>query len=149
MKTVEYLEPIEQQLKNKGSYASITKGCSMQPLFKTRRDMVVIEPLSREPKKYDVVLYRGAGAEYILHRIIKVCPEFFVIRGDNTYVKEFVPKENVIGVLTTFNRKGKRGTTGDFSYILYSRVWNFIYPIRSLYVKLRRLASKIYHKLFG
>ena len=145
--SVEYSEPIEEQLSTRGSYASITKGVSMQPLFKTRRDMIIIEPLTREVKKYDVVLYRGAGGEYILHRIIKVKEDCFVIRGDNTYTKELVPKENVIGILTSFNRKGKSGTANDFSFKLYSRVWTFIYPLRALYVKLRSFLSRIYRKI--
>ena len=145
--SAEYLTPIEEQLESRGSYASITKGPSMQPLFKTRRDMIIVEPLKREAKKYDVVLYRGANGEYILHRIIKVKEDCFVIRGDNTYVKELVPKENVIGILTSFNRNGKSGTVNDFSFKLYSRVWNFIYPLRALYVKSRRLLSRIYHKI--
>ena len=102
----------------------------MEPLFRTGRDMVVIKRAEGEMKKYDVVLYRGAGGEYILHRIIKVRDDLYIIRGDNTYSKEYVPKDAVIGVLTSFNRKGKSGSPASFSFKLYSRLWNFIYPLR-------------------
>ncbi len=143
-----YAGPIEEQLSERGSYASVTKGVSMQPLFKTCRDMIIVEPVCGEAKKYDVVLYRGQCGEYILHRIVGVKESFYIIRGDNTYKKEIVSKDRVIGVLVSFNRKGKSKTVGDLSYNIYSRVWNFIYPIRLSYVKLRALAARAYRKIF-
>ena len=143
---------VESELSRNGSFASVTKGVSMRPLFSTCRDMIVVKPLASPPKKYDVVLYRGAGGEYILHRIIKVRDDLYIIRGDNTYSKEYVPKDAVIGVLTSFNRKGKSGSPASFSFKLYSRLWNFIYPLRYLYVKgisvLRRIYRKICFKNF-
>jgi hypothetical protein len=143
-----YEGDIEKELSEKGSFASVTKGVSMLPLFKTERDMVIIAPLDREPKKYDIVLYRGAGGEYILHRVIAVKPDLYIIRGDNTYSKEYVPKDRVIGILVSFNRKGKRGSAHSRGFKIYSRVWNFIYPLRLAYVKARRLASGVYRRLF-
>ena len=139
---------IEEELSANGSIAYITKGVSMRPLFRTCRDMIIVKSLFREPRKYDVVLYRGAGGEYILHRIIKVKEDVYIIRGDNTYRKEYVPKDKVIGILDSFNRKGKRGSTDSFGFKLYSRLWNFIYPLRFCAVKLRSILSRIYRKLF-
>ncbi len=139
---------VEAELSERGSFASVTKGVSMQPLFKTQRDMIVVKPLHSVPKKYDIVLYRGASGEYILHRIIKVCREAFVIRGDNTYSKEYVPKDKVIGILTSYNRNGKSGSADSFSFKLYSRLWHYIYPLRLMYVKLKSLFRRAYKKLF-
>lgn len=143
---------IEEELSKYGVYASVTRGTSMIPLFKTNRDMVIIKKPSRPFKKYDVVLYTGANSRYTMHRIIKVKEKELIIRGDNTYHKEHVAPERVIGILTEFNRKGKRHSTEEKFYKLYSRVWNFLYPIRFVWVKLyrppRRLAGKIYRKLF-
>ncbi len=139
---------IERELSERGSIAYITKGVSMRPLFRTHRDMIVIKPPERQLKKYDIVLYRGEDGEYILHRIIKVKEECFVIRGDNTYKKEFVPKDRVIGVLVSFNRKGKRGSPDTLSFKIYSRLWHFIYPLRYLYVKTRATLGRIYRKIF-
>ena len=128
---------VEAELSENGSFASVTKGVSMRPLFRTHRDMIVVKPPSAPLKKYDIVLYRGASGEYILHRIIKVRENVFVIRGDNTYTKEYVPKDKIIGVLTSYNRKGKSGSPESFSFKLYSCFWHYIYPLRYAYVKSR------------
>lgn len=139
---------IETELEKHGTYASITRGPSMRPLFKTHRDMVIIRKPERPLKKYDVVLYTGAGNKYTMHRIIKVRPDVYVIRGDNTFKKEYVKRENIIGILTEYNRKGKRGSVDSKAFKLYSRFWNFIYPVRHILHKIRVLLGKIYRAVF-
>lgn len=144
---------IESELEKHGVYASVTRGPSMKPLFKTSRDVVYIQKPSRPLKKYDVVIYTGAKNKYTMHRIIAVREREYIIRGDNTYSKEHIPKENIIGILTEYNRKGKRHSTNELSFKIYSRFWNFIYPlryiIRKCYLPPRRLAGRIYHKIKG
>lgn len=134
---------IEDELNKYGTYATNTVGVSMQPLFKTHRDVVVLKKPDRDLKKYDVVLYTGASHKYILHRIIGVRDDCFVIRGDNTFIKEYVPRDRILAYLVSFNRKGKRHTVDEFGYKLYSRFWNFIYPIRYLINLFRRVLGKI------
>ena len=140
---------IEDELEKHGTYASITRGISMRPLFKTHRDMVIIEKPRRPLRKYDVVLYTGRKNKYTLHRIIAVRDDEYIIRGDNTYKKEHVKKEDVIGILIEFNRKGKHGTVDSTSFKIYSRIWHYIYPVRFLFVKMRGLLGKIKRKFFG
>ena len=140
---------VEKEIEERGSFASVTKGVSMRPLFKTHRDMIVISRIEKPLKKYDVILYRGPGDEYILHRILKIKGDILIVRGDNNYFKEYVPKGNVIGVLTAFNRKGRSGSPCSLSFKIYSRLWRYIYPLRYLFVKTKRLLSGIKRKLIG
>lgn len=142
-----YDSALEGELQKNGVYASVTKGVSMRPLFKTNRDMVIIKKPTEELHPFDVALYRLPSGQYVLHRVIKVLKDKYVIRGDNTYSLEYVPKEWVIGVLTEFNRKGKRISVENKGYLLYARLWNFIYPVRYLYVKARSLAGRVYRKI--
>ena len=139
---------IEAELEEHGVYASNTLGASMRPLFKTHRDMVVVRRPESELKKYDVALYVSPRGKYILHRVIKVCRDEYLIRGDNTYSIEHVPKGAVIGVLIQFNRNGKSCSVSDKFYKFYSRAWNFIYPIRFVLYKLRCLLGRIYRGIF-
>ena len=140
---------IENELARYGSYASVTRGVSMRPLFKTHRDVVIIMPPPAEFKKYDVVLYTSpSNDKYIMHRVIRVDGDTLIIRGDNTYRLEYVPRSKIIGILAEFNRRGKHHTTNDRGYKIYSRFWHYIYPVRHFLHLLRRLASKIKHKIF-
>ena len=138
---------IEDELEASGVYASTTSGVSMEPLFRTHRDVVIIAKPKDELKKYDVALYRSSLGKYILHRVINVTEDEYLIRGDNTYTIEHVKKDSVIGVLVEFVRKGKRQKCTDKSYLAYSRFWNFIYPIRFLLYGTRRFLGRVIRKL--
>ena len=139
---------VESELSKSGIYASVTRGVSMRPLFKTNRDMVILKKPDAELKKYDVVLYKLDSGRFVLHRIIKVLPNKYIIRGDNTFNLEHVPKDRILAVLSEFNRSGRRGSTSDIGYRVYSRIWTFIYPIRFLVHKSLNLARKVYRRIF-
>ena len=140
---------IEDVLEKDGVYPTVTSGTSMRPLFKTHRDMLILERVSGTLKKYDVALYR-IGDKYILHRVIGVDKEkkVYIIRGDNTFTKEYVRFDSVLARLTVFKRNGKHHTVNDRSYIVYSVLWNFIYPIRYLINLGVRAVRKIYRIIF-
>ena len=139
---------IERILESDGVYASVTEGTSMRPLFKTHRDMIVVKRANGVLKKYDVVLYR-VGGKYILHRIIGFDRErdICIIRGDNTYAKEYIPRADIFGVLVSFNRKGKRHDVTERGYRAYSAVWSFIYPLRYVAHKALSLVKRIVKKI--
>ncbi len=139
---------IEAELAEHGFYASNTLGTSMRPLFKTHRDMVVLKRPDSELRKYDVALYVSPKGKYILHRVIDVKEDIYLIRGDNTYFVERVPKSAVIGVLVKFNRKGKSHTVEERGYKIYSRLWHFIYPLRYVAFFFKRAARAVFRRLF-
>lgn len=141
---------LEDILKRDGVLIYKTRGASMRPMLKQNRDLVTVRPTSGRLKKYDIPLYRRRGGGYVLHRIIKVTENGYVIRGDNTFVKELnVTDGDIIGVLTGFRRKGKDYSVQSAGFKLYSRVWNFIYPLRLAAHKTRRLAGKLKRKVKG
>lgn len=103
------LNSVEDILKTQNEAMSMTAGGSMRPLFREHRDIVVIERVARPLKKNDVPLYHKKGYEkLVLHRIIKVTKNGYVIRGDNLLDKETEITDNdIVGVLKAFYRKGK------------------------------------------
>ena len=139
---------VENELRDNGAYASVTKGTSMRPLFKTNRDVVYLKRCDTEPKKYDVVLYKSGEGKYVLHRIVRVLPDRFVIRGDNTFIPEYVAKDRILAVMTEYNRGGKRRSTDYRGYRIYSRLWNFIYPVRFVCHKLLSVLRAVYRSIF-
>lgn len=143
MDSMEHID-FEEYLSRYGSLTYKNKGFSMMPLLRQDRDLFTIEKKGAERcRKYDVVLYKDCRGKYILHRIIKVLPDGYVIRGDNNYFTEFKTDGEILGVMTGFRRDGKDYKVTDFSYKAYSVLRCASYPLRSVYVKLRHAAGKV------
>ena len=119
----------------------------MFPMLRNRQDTIIVMPYEGRLKKYDVPLYKR-GSDYILHRIIEVRPDSYVIRGDNCIQKEYgITDEQILGVLTGFYRGSKQINMDGAGYKLYVRVWQILYPVRAIYCRMRRLAAKMWHKI--
>lgn len=125
---------IEEQLREEGYYVSTTSGVSMRPMLRDRRDRVIIRAVGDERlSKWDLPLYRTSSGKYLLHRIIGHTEDGrYIIRGDNTYRKEYVPQEAILGVMTEFYRGDKHVLATDRGYRRYAALWNAIYPLRKL-----------------
>ena len=136
---------LEEILTRDGKLVYRTKGVSMEPMLRQNRDLVVISVPSSRLRKYDVALYRRGGS-YVLHRVIDVKDDGYLIRGDNTFSLESVPDDAVIGVLTAFKRKGKDFDVNHPSYRRYVRFWHAINPLRLCFFRCRRLAVMIARK---
>lgn len=139
---------IEEQLRTNGVYVSTTVGFSMKPMLRNRRDRIVLLPVGKERlKKWDLPMYRRADGKYVLHRIIDVKDDHYIIRGDNTYVKEYVRDEQILGYVSEFYRGNRHVSTDEKGYRRYAAFWHAIYPLRMPLHKLRMLASRVKHLL--
>lgn len=139
---------IEEQLEQEGVYVSTTVGWSMFPMLRNRRDRVVVQAIGdRQLKKYDLPLYHRPDGKYILHRIIRTKDDAYVIRGDNTYCREYVPKTWVIGYVTEYYRNDRHHSTETRGHHAYAALWNFLYPIRFVIYRGIRFAASLYRKL--
>ncbi len=143
-------ELVKGKMASDGVFMDLTRGPSMEPMLSQHRDVVVIEPVNRPLRKYDVPLYMvPTKDDLVLHRILEVRENDYVIRGDNTYSFEYIPKEHVIGVLKEFYRKGKYINCADNRwYHFYVRFTVFTYPLRRVWKKgikpiLRKIKRKI------
>lgn len=133
----------EEMLNKTGFLIWRTVGVSMRPLIREGLDTVVIRkrPEGR-CKKYDTVLFLRPSTDgkktYVLHRILKVLPDgLYWIAGDNCISGEYVREENILGVLTTVNRKGKKLEMTDFRYKLYVYLWCAPYRLRMFLLRVR------------
>lgn len=136
------MSTFEDILATDGVLVYKTRGVSMEPMLRQDRDLVIIRVPDSRLKKYDVALYKR-GKSYVLHRVIAVGSDHYLIRGDNTFALEKVPDSNVIGVLTEFKRKGRLHTVSDRSYMLYVRCWDTLYPLRAGVFHSLRLAKSM------
>lgn len=58
-------------------------GDSMRPTLKPRRDAAVLEPLQTwPPRRGEILFFRRANGEYVLHRVLRLTPEGPIMNGD-------------------------------------------------------------------
>ena len=148
---------IEDVIEDQTFYVGTTSGVSMYPMLRHRRDTIVVRPLEGRLKKYDVPVYKADG-KYIMHRVIKVFPDHYIIRGDNCINKEYVTDDMIIGKLDEFYRNPKDVSNDKmkdakpvnmrgWKYKLYSRIWVKSFPIRLLYKKVRGVLGRVKRKV--
>ena len=103
----------------------------MLPLLRQGKDLFFIEKKGAERCKVgDVVLYRRKR-QYVLHRIIEVRPDDYVILGDNCTLKEYGIKDSdILAIMTSFIRNGREHSVNELAYKIYSFVWLKLAPIR-------------------
>lgn len=141
---------LEELIAVRGYIVYSNVGVSMMPLLRQRRDIIEIK--KKEPgrcHKYDVVLYKR-GEKYILHRILRVNPDGYLIAGDhNTFVETDVTDDMILGIMTRVIRNGKSITLGNPFYRFYVHLWCDCYPLRMFLLrctaKVGAILSKIYN----
>lgn len=136
---------IEQELERQGHSFFQTVGDSMEPLLHNRKSTVVIEKISNPPRKYDVVLYRRPAGEYVLHRVVKVRSNHYLICGDNRIYRERVPREWILGIMTGFypDERNCYVPCEDPRYRKYIRKLGIRYGIRWI----KALPGRVYRKI--
>lgn len=111
---------IEQTLDKYGFIIHKVQGTSMLPLLNEDTDLVRLVPVKGKLKKYDLPLYRSPqGTHYILHRILEVKKNYYLICGDNNTFYEKVPFDRVVAVAEGFYKDGKYVTCDDPEYLKY------------------------------
>lgn len=113
----------EKYLKSHGEVMMPIQGTSMLPLLRQGKDLVLIER-KKENHRYeegDVILYRRVEKkQYVLHRIIRVCADDYVLLGDNCFSKEYgIRDEDILGIMTGFVRLGRHHSVQEKGYEWY------------------------------
>lgn len=145
----------EEYLEQNGTLTYSNVGVSMLPLLRQGKDLFTVEKTNgRRLKKGDVVLYRRRsgraenGVEYVLHRIIRVTENGYVILGDNCINKEYgIADSDILGRMTSVTRNGRTLSADSFPLRAYGALWVGITPVRVLFKRAvlfaKRSAKKI------
>lgn len=144
----------EEALARHGRLVYPNRGTSMLPLLREGRDLAVIDPRPVDAdgrplrcRKYDVVLYKR-GDKYILHRILKVLPDGYVICGDHNCRREYdIGDDQIIGILAGVVRNGVETPVTNRRYRLYVHLWCDLFPLRAAILWFKALPSRIRRKL--
>ncbi len=146
---IEDMIPLMKEQFDQGGQITFTpKGISMLPMLRHNKDTVTLKSPVFPLKKYDIPFYIRNNGSYVLHRIVKVRPDGYVLRGDNQFFNEDGIQENqIIAVMESFTRKGKKYQCTDKMYRLYCVVWTGTVHLRKALRLLRRFGGKIKRKL--
>ena len=137
----------EDVIERDGRLVYTNVGDSMYPLIRQDRDLLIIEKTQSRLKKYDVPLYKRDNGQYVLHRVLKVRPDDYVICGDNRYSKEYgITDRHIIGVLTAVVRDGKEIPITDWRYRLYVHLWCDLFPLRTFILKVKSIPKRLKRK---
>ena len=134
-------------LDERGVTAFVAYGRSMWPTIKNGKHSVVIAKKAERLAPYDVALFlRGNGAP-VLHRVVEVLPDGYLMQGDGLTYTEKIDEDSVIGVLQGFY-KGKRFIdASDEKHLKKVRRWyksKVIRPIRLYFYNLKnRVVARI------
>lgn len=139
------LFPVIHEAISRGSDVSITvTGTSMLPLLHSESDTALLTGVRGRLNKYDLAFYRRADGSFVLHRVVKVTPEGYIMCGDNQVVTEHgITDENIIAVVKGFTRGGKKYNASNRLYRLYSVIWTNLRPLRRGYRGFRRRVTRL------
>lgn len=142
-------EIIKEQLNHGGRVRFTPKGVSMLPMLRDNEDVVLLEKPKRKLKKYDLPLYQRADGKYILHRVVDVLADgTYVMCGDNQVILEYgIADEHIVGVVSEFERKGKKYSVVDKTYCAYCRCWVALLSVRRVCRRGRVYLGKVKRKL--
>ena len=127
----------EEYLNAHGTLTYTNVGVSMLPLLRQGKDLFTVQKKgAARCKPGDVVLYKRPPDQYVLHRVIEVRPDDYVILGDNCISKEYgIADERILGVMTAYVRNGKQHTVDEPLYRLYTWRMLHLIPLRIFWKK--------------
>ena len=139
----------EAYLDQYGTLTYSNVGISMLPLLRQGKDLFTVEKKGQERcKTGDVVLYRRPPSAYVLHRIIQVRSEDYVILGDNCVSKEYgITDDDIIGIMSGFVRGGKEHLVTDRGYRIYSFIWMHTAGLRIFSKKLLYACKRVIRRI--
>lgn len=133
---------IRETLEKNGEVTFISAGRSMLPVIRDRKDAVTLVKPRREIKPGDIVFYQRDNGQFILHRVMFVNSDKYVMRGDNQWDNEYnIRRDQIIGVLKCFERNGKIHNVTDRDYLIYVKLLPLIRFFRKTYYGFK---SKVY-----
>lgn len=101
----------------------VISGSSMDPFLVHGRDTVFLSKLTRPIKRGDMVLYRRAGGQYILHRVYRAGERLQLIGDGQVGIEPGIRPEQVLALVSAVRRNGKLLKPGHPTWVFYEKIW--------------------------
>ncbi len=147
MDTQAYVGVLKELVENGHEVSLKVEGWSMSPFLIHRRDTVYFRRPHRKLRRGDVVFYRRATGQYVMHRICRIRREGFYLVGDaQQEIEGPLEESQIFALITAVERKGKRIGPRDPWWLFFAGPWLWLIPLRrrilNAYGKLLRKGRK-------
>lgn len=146
--TYSMLESIITEKIEAGATVTIQpKGTSMLPLLRQGIDEVILKRPPEKLKKFDIPFYKRASGQFVLHRIVKVRKNDYVLCGDNQTEYEYnITDDMILAVVDTIIKDGKKIPVTDKDYLNYCKKQLKKIKIKRLTGKIKKVIKFILHR---
>lgn len=128
-------------------------GNSMSPFLVHGRDQILISRIERPLHKGDMAFFCRKNGQYIMHRICNIqkgkCEKenrYYFIGDAQTMIEGPVEQDQIFGLITAVQRKGKTLKKGNYLWEFFEHIWLRIIPLRpvlcSIYTFFKRLKTR-------
>ena len=125
------LPAVRDTIARGGSVRLPVAGSSMQPTMYPHRDWVTL-----------------TAAPSVLRRVVSVRSDgTYTMCGDHQYIREpGIRHDQIVGLVTTLNRKGKEIPVTALRYRLWVRFWIWMLPLRRQCLRLWSLLLRLFRR---
>jgi hypothetical protein len=127
----EFLPKVVEMLNEGHTVTLRLRGFSMRPFLEDNRDKALLTKPTN-PKVGDPVLAEIEPGHFVLHRIVSIKDNAVTLLGDGNICCEHCQRENIVGAVIGFYRKGRQqlDRTDGWKWLTYSWLWMHLRPIR-------------------
>ncbi len=136
----------KSELEKNNVIAFVPRGNSMWPTLKNNGQSVIVEKKKERLNPLDVAFYQRADGAFVLHRVMEVKEDGYVICGDSQYTLEKVQEEQVFGKMLGFYRKDNYVEVTDPNYISKVKKWYKRKLLRKIRLKFFYLRLRLKRK---
>lgn len=145
--TKEYIEMLRELTEEGREVSLLVSGVSMTPFLGHHRDTILFKKPDRALRKGDMVFYQRWTGQYVMHRICNVKEDGYYIVGDaQTEIDGPIKEEQIFGLITKVQRKGKWIGPENFWWKFFEKVWLNIIPVRPIILGTYNIIYKMKRK---
>jgi hypothetical protein len=124
-------------------------GTSMYPVIHDGDIITLSPPLGIQPVSRDILAFRHPDTgKLIIHRVVAVLREGFLVQGDNSVGPDgVIPVSGIVGVVTGVERNGTALFWPDIRR--FPRVARTYFRMQNSSLHLKRMAYSVYQGLIG
>ena len=126
-----YVSALRELAEQGHEVSMVITGSSMAPFLIHQRDTICFRAPDRPLRRGEMVFFQRDSGQYVMHRICRVESGAFYLVGDGqTDIEGPIRRDQIFGLVTKVERKGRTLVPGDFWWEFFARVWLRLIPLR-------------------